>query len=181
MNGVNVAPTAREFIAGVEDFQKRSMRRAIAMALNKTGDGARVDASREIRARYKVKVAAVNKAFSIQKATADNPTCWVRVRGRPMSLAGFSARQTRRGVTVNVKGVRKFIPHAFIRTLTTKRGDEYEVVFIREGKARLPVKALKTVDMPGLFSLKEINQIVRSLAHDRFDKELRAAMRAVLL
>jgi hypothetical protein len=178
-NGISVAETARAFIASVDDFKNRRMRRAAAMALNKTGDGVRVDASREIRKRFKVKVAVVNKAFTIWRASADRLTCTVGVRGRPLNLGNFSPRQTKRGVTVDVKGRRKLIPHAFI----VQRGDA-QVVFIRDGNprpGRLPIKPLTSVDLPGLFSLQEVNLIVREQARERFTKELPAAIRAVQL
>jgi hypothetical protein len=179
LSGLNVTQTARGFIAAVDDFKTRRMRRAAAMALNKTGDGVRVDSSREIRARFKIRVAVVNKAFSISRASADRLVCTVRVRGRPLNLGNFSPRQTRRGVTVQVKGARKLIPHAFI----VQRGGA-QVVFIREGNprpGRLPIKPLTSVDLPGVFSLKEVQQIVTAQARDRFEKELSVAIRAVQL
>lgn len=179
MNGISVQQSAREFLVTVDDFKGRGMRRAISIALNRAADGVRVDASREIRARYRIKVATVNKAFSLQRATPERLTAMVRVRGRPLSLGGFSPSQVRKGVTVNVKGARKLIPHAFVRTLRTQEDDTYEVVFVRVGKTRYPLKALKSVDIPGLFVLEEINAKVRSLVQERFVDELRGAMRVV--
>lgn len=179
MSGISVKQSAREFIASVDAFKHADMNRAVAMALNRTATGVRVDASREIRARYKVKVATVNKAFSTQRATASSLTAVVRVRGRPLSLANFSARQTKRGVTVNVKGTRKLVAHAFLRTLRTNLGEGYDVVFERVGKSRYPIKALKTVDIPGLFLIKDLNETVKRLAFARFDNELRSAVRAI--
>ncbi len=179
MNGLSVRQSANEFLASIDAFTRRDMNRAASMALNRTVNGMRVDASREIRARYKVKVATVNKAFSFQRATPDSLTAVVRVRGRPLSLAGFGARQTKAGVSVNVKGTRKLIRHAFIRTLRTNKGDEYDVVFVRQGKARYPIQALKTIDIPGLFILKDINDTVKRLGRARFEDELRSAVRAI--
>jgi hypothetical protein len=182
MSGVNVTQSARAFLAAVDDLKKTQLNRAAAIALNRAAEGVRVDASREIRSRFKVKVSVVNKAFSIRKASADHLEAVVFVRGRPLSLGNFSPRQVRAGVTVNVKGSRKLVRHAFLKTFTSLKGDEanaYQVVFVREGNARYPLKALRTVDVPGVFSLKEVQQIVRSLALDRFDKELRAAVRAI--
>lgn len=183
MNGVNVTQTARAFIAAVDDFKNARMRRAVALALNKTAEGVRVDASREIRARYKLKVATVNKAFSIQRASSGHLQAVVRVRGRPLNLGNFDARQTAKGVTVNVKGVRKLIPHAFIVRVPTKDGEgTVGVVFIRDGSprpGRLPIKALTTIDVPGVFSLKDVQAILRDLALDRFNNELRRAVLAV--
>jgi hypothetical protein len=184
-NGINVTQTAREFLASVDAFAKRDINRAVAMAINRTADGARVDANREIRSRYKLKVATVNKAFSIKRASADSLTAIIRVRGQPLNLGNFQPRQTRKGVSVNVKGTRKLIPHAFILNVRTRDGENtFGVVFIRDLKngarpGRLPIKPLTSVDVPGLFILEDINQVVRVLAVDRFRDEFPAALRAI--
>lgn len=187
LNGANVGASAREFIASVEGFKKNTMNKAAAIALNRTAEGVRVDGGREIRARFKIKMATVNKSFSITKASADRLVAVVNVRGRPLNLGNFGARQTRKGVSVQVKGTRKLIPHAFIVKVASRDGEStFGVVFIRDAHgrarpARLPIKALTSVDVPGVFSLKEVQQIMRNLALDRFSKELPAALRALEL
>lgn len=173
MLGISVQSNAKSIIAEIDALTAGGARTAIMRALNRAGDGVRTDVSREIRAGWKVKKATVDKAFNVQRATTASLRVVVHVSGRPLSLAGFAARQTKKGVTVNVKGQRKLIAHAFIRTLRTLKGDEYEVVFIRErGAARLPIKALKTVDVPGLFSTRDIQRIVDGATSQRFEVEL---------
>lgn len=172
MLGISVRSNAKSIIAEIDGLTHGEQRRAIARALNRAAEGVRTDASREIRGTYRVKKATVDKAFSTQRATAESLVAIVTVRGRPLSLAGFGARQTRKGVTVNVKGTRKLIPGAFIQRLKDARGDEYEVVFKREGRARYPIKALKTIDVPGVFSRDEIQRIVDAAARGRFEVEL---------
>jgi hypothetical protein len=172
MLGIDVRSNAKAIIAEIDGLLYGGQRRAIARALNRAADGVQTDASREIRGIYKLKKATVDKAFSVKRATPDNHVAVVTVRGRPLSLAGFGARQTKKGVTVNVKGTRKLIPGAFIQRLKDARGDEYEVVFIRQGASRYPIKALKTIDVPGVFSRDEILQAVDAAAFRRFEIEL---------
>lgn len=181
--GISVGQSVEQFLGDVDEFQRARVRRAISMALNRTLDGIRVDASREIRARYKLKVATVNKAFSMQRATPGSLTGIVRVRGMPLNLANFQPRQTRKGVSVNVKGTRKLIPHAFIVNVPTRDGEgTVGVVFIREDPKthaptkRLPIRPLTSVDVPGLFMLKDLQVVVKSSGLDRFRTELGYAL-----
>jgi hypothetical protein len=179
-SALSVEAAAREFAREI-DLTQREFNKAAVMALNRTADGARVDASREIRSRYRLKVAAVNKAFSIRKAGGDLLVVVLNVRGKPLNLGNFDPRQTRKGVSVNIKGQRKLIPHAFI-----VRSGGFPVVMIRETPKghiptkRLPIRPLTTVDIPGLFSLKTIREIVTDKARDRFNKEFASAVAAVL-
>lgn len=179
MTGVSVQQTASQFLASAEGLRGALKTRALVHALNRAAQGVKTDASREIRKTYRIKKAVVDRAFREQRATPSSLTAVVRVRGRPLSLAGFSPRTNRRarGVSVNVKGTRKVIRGAFLRTLATKKGEGYEVVFIREGKARYPLKALKTVDVPGLFVMRDIRVAVASGVEERFRKEFQRLLR----
>lgn len=182
--GVSVQQTARQFLASAEGLRGALKTRALVHSLNRAMQGVKTDASREIRATYRIKKSTVDRAFSEQRATPASLTAIVRVRGRPLSLAHFSPRVNKRagGVSVNVKGTRKVIRGAFLRTFVARAGDEsggygYNVVFIREGKARYPIKALKTVDVPGLFVMRDIHAAVRRGVQERFEKEFSRLLR----
>jgi hypothetical protein len=179
MAGVSVQQTAGQFLASAEKLRDSLKTRALVNALNRAADGVKTDASSEIRKTYRIKKATVDRAFNTQRATAGSLTAIVRVRGRPLSLAGFGARTNKRagGVSVDVKGTRKVIRGAFLRTLRTGYDNEYQVVFIREGKSRYPIKALKTVDVPGLFIMQDINAAVVEGVNDRFEKEFQRLLR----
>lgn len=179
MIGVSVQQTADEFLASAERLRGTLKTRALVQSLNRAAGGVKTDASSEIRKTYRVKKATVDKAFRTQVATPSSLTAIVRVRGRPLSLAGFDPRTNKRarGVSVNVKGTRKVIRGSFLRTLKSKDDEGYQVVFIREGKSRYPLKALKTVDVPGLFIMRDINAAVTRGVRDRFEKEFRRLLR----
>jgi hypothetical protein len=108
-SALSVEAAAREFVREI-DLTQREFNKAAVMALNRTADGARVDASREIRSRYRLKVAAVNKAFSIKKAGGDLLVVVLNVRGKPLNLGNFDPRQTAKGVSVNIKGAAETHP-----------------------------------------------------------------------
>lgn len=69
-------------------------------------------------------------------------------------------------------GGKKVIPGAFI-------GNKGRTMFIRTGKARLPIKALNTIDVPQMFNTRRINQIVRQLMLDRFAINFKREARAI--
>src|SRR5262249_21377642 len=75
--------------------------------------------SKEIRgAGYNLKAAVIKKAISIDKASPDKLAAIVRAKGRPIPLIEYGARpnepNVRLPVSVQVKGARKIIKHAFI-------------------------------------------------------------------
>lgn len=171
--GISVRSNARQIIAQAkaDGLTRAHQRRSAARALNRAGEGARTEATRKIAERYRIKRALALEAISIQKATPENLVVRLTVRGRPFSLARFDPRVRKGGVvTVNVKGSRKVVKGGFARTLSSRNG-LYQVIFKREGDARYPLKALKTVDMPGVFSREEVQQHLEQAANERFDRE----------
>lgn len=176
--GVSVANDAAAFRASVERMKSQEMNRAIAIALNRTADGVQAEAIRRIRETHKIQAQVVRRAFVIRRAYAGRLQSMVYASGRPLNLIGFGARQTKKGVTVDVKGTRKLIPGAFIATLPN---NSYRGVFSRKGKARFPIKALTTVSVPGLFKRDIASQALAGVATDRFRRELSSAVRFITL
>lgn len=171
--GLSVKSTANRLIAEIDALDRGQKATALSRALNRAIQGVGTDASSEIRKTYRVKKATVGRAFAVQRATPQRLVATLRVRGKPLSLAGFRATQPKRGkgVYVNVKGARKLIRGAFLRTMVSKDGEGYKQVFIRRGKSRYPIDVLRTVDVPGLFSLKDVQAAVDAAAARRFSVE----------
>lgn len=154
----------------LKELHKDVATQATARAVNRTMEQAKTAMSREIRAEFMLPAAKVNQALRITKAVArgglfqiearlESPT----TRGRSLNLMNFSARQTKKGVTIKIKrnGGRKLIPGAFI-------ANKGRTVFIREGKQRLPIKALQTIDVAQMFNTRRINEKVVQVIRDRF-------------
>ena len=102
----------------------------------------RSEASKRVRARKKLKVKPVNAALSKRRPKGndlDSMVFGIDVSGKPVSLASYPARQTKRGVTVEVnRGKRTLLEGAFLAT--TKSG--HRGVFLRVGDDRLPIREL---------------------------------------
>ncbi len=189
MAGVNVSNDVAAFRAAVDRFKDQDMNRAAAIALNRTADGVRVAASDEIRKIYRVKKSSLTKAFTIRRAYAGKLLAIVFASGKPLNVIGFSASQTKRGVTVDIKGSRKLIPGAFIKTIRVPNAGEVKAVFERRfvsGRAgkrfgRYPIRGVTTVKVPGMFSKQVVVDALKGIAVDRFRKELASAIRAISL
>lgn len=92
---------------------------AIARAINHTLAKAKTAASRDIRSEYNVKAKELKSALAINKAKRTWLEGMLIATGKPLPLIAFGARQTRRGVTVDVMGKRERLPSAFIGTMAS--------------------------------------------------------------
>jgi hypothetical protein len=89
----------------------------IARAINHTAAKAKTAASRQIRDRYKIRAKDLKPAIKVHKANRTNLEAAVMAVGRPLPIYAFGARQTKRGVSVNVMGKRQVIRSAFVATM----------------------------------------------------------------
>lgn len=162
---------------------------AITRALNKTAITARADAARNIRdAGYGIKVSSVKGAISIRRATNQELKAIVTATGSPIPLINYGARQTSKGVSVNVKNGRKVIAHAFIATMASG----HKGVFARQGKTHkkvmrrgrtywsgLPVKELFGPSIPTAFANGAVQDAVKTAIEERFPVVLRQELKFI--
>lgn len=73
-------------------------------------------------------------------------------------------------------GGQKYYKGAFVATNRKTGGRS---VFVRLDKARLPIAALTTIDVPIMFNTRRINSVVRQIMLDRFKINFRRQLRAV--
>jgi hypothetical protein len=104
--------------------------------------GVKTDASAAIRAVITAKKSAVDNTFKIQKAVSGNMRAVIASSGKPLALIDYSARQTAKGVSVQVRKdkPRKVIPSAFMSTM----GSGHKGVFWREWHDKTKAKLNKT-------------------------------------
>lgn len=139
MIGLSIKVDTKGIEASFKKFQA-DHEKAIIRALNKTAITARADAAKSIRAEgYNIKAAAIKKSFATTKAAKGRLVVVLRATGKPIALIEYGARQTKSGVSVQVKGGREVLRHAFIATMKSS----HKGVFERTGAARL--KAPKRV------------------------------------
>lgn len=127
-------------------LQNGPFKSATVRALKKAGATAlrdmRSEARKRITSRKRIKGKYVSRAITLARAKgSDIPGLeWaVNLSGAPVPLIAYPARQTRKGVSVEVnRGKRTLIPGAFIATMRSG----HVGVFRRRGKSRLPIKEL---------------------------------------
>lgn len=130
-------------------------------AVNRALDGVKTDASKIIREYITVSKKGVDKTFKTSRASVVNPTAWIASTGKPVGLIDYSARQTDKGVSVQVRRnrPRKIIPGTFIATMKniSKTGEEsnHEGVFWRVWHGK---KAKVKYKKPPAFLVKSLKR-----------------------
>lgn len=159
------------------DLEKRQIRVAAQRGINTAVRGYRTDASRLLRKRYpKLKNKDILDFIEIRYSSYDLLHGAVSVRGRPLTVGRFLnvaiTTRGRGGVWVNIKGVRKFIPHAWVRKGINRFGDEYTLVWHREeDHPRARAVPVKTIDLPGALNISDMRKAIEDYMIERFSKE----------
>jgi hypothetical protein len=118
---------------------------ALARAINRTAASERTAMARAVAADMGLTVSTAREAIRVDKASATTQAARVTARGKRIPLIEFKARGPEpsrgrgRGVTYQGQGGRKTIPSAFLATVGTGR---HRGVFLRRGRARLPIREL---------------------------------------
>lgn len=128
---------------GIEGLRPGPLGQAIRRALSKAGGTAlrdmRSEASKRVRQRKRLKAGIVHRALRLRRprrSTIDGAEWALDVSGKPVKLASYPHRQTRKGVSVEVnRGRRTLVKSAF--ALTLRSG--HKGVWLRRGKERLPI------------------------------------------
>jgi hypothetical protein len=169
--------------------------KAVVRALNKTVDQGKTQMARQISQEFRITVAMAKERLSITRASAKGTLRFSasleassRRKGRSMNLIHFvenkttlaQAKRRAKAGTLNqlhfqIKrgGGKKTLKGAFI-------GNKGRTVFIREGKSRLPIKAVNTIGVPSMFNTKRVNSVVRQVMLDKFSANFQRELRAVL-
>ena len=128
--------------------------KAEARTIREAGRKFRTTTVKAVRKTYNVKASELKKRMKIGNSKDSYKYEWhMYVKGRPLGLENFGARQTKKGVSVLIKrqSGRKVLLHTFLR-----RGKSGNLkVFARKGKERLPIKSYYTISIPQMFT-KEI-------------------------
>lgn len=171
-------------LAALGQLQADVRERAAISAVNKTLAKARTNMTRAIARTYNVTSTYVRDRLKVQGAVYRGGRAHIfgtlsgsgaRGQKRSANLISFvekstSFAQAKKRAKVGTQGQLHFqikrtgprvvIPGAFI-------GNKGRTVFIRQGKPRLPIKALQTIDVPQMFNQRDINRsVVRAIEQD---------------
>lgn len=170
--------------------------RAAVSAVNKTIDKAKTAMTRVIAREFNVSAGYVRERLNVERARFSRGKVVIAAalvgsgrRGkRSANLIAFTERsvtlaQARKRMKAGEGGTYQLGGATMTKTLELrfkiKRGSQPKVipgafignkgrtVFIREGKSRLPIKALSTIDIPQMFNTKRLNsEVVRLIERD---------------
>jgi hypothetical protein len=174
----------------LDGLQRDIADRARYSALNKTMQQARTAMSREIRSEYNLTLGEVNDRLRIDLPRFARGSLSIEARltgrgksgrGRSMNVIRFvervislaQAKKRRKAgegaggrafalrVKIKKGGPSKVIKGAFI-------GNRGRTVFEREGKERLPIRAVQTIDVPQMFNARKTKGAVLALIKRQF-------------
>jgi len=190
---VDISSNMKEISERITGLTKAIEDKATVSALNRTATTVRAAAVREIRAEYPgLKAGAVREQLKILRANRGRLMSTVTLRGSRIALIEFSPRQTKKGVTVRIKGQRKLIPHAFIATMKSglqsvfvraQTSKSANVIFrhgkgsrVRKSGPDLPIAELRSISLPRAFVNNKVQTVLKRLARETFIKNYRAEL-----
>jgi hypothetical protein len=167
--------------------------RATVAALNRTATTVRAAGVREIRKEYPgLRAGAIRDELKILRANRGRLMATVSLRGSRIALIEFSPRQTKKGVSVRIKGQRKLIPHAFIATMDSGLKSVFVRAYsskrfnaefrygkgsrVRSSGPDTPIAELMSISLPRAFVNKKVQAALKLLARETFIKNFRAEL-----
>lgn len=157
-------------------FRNRVVDKAILRAALKAGNRSlrelRTQARREVRKRKKIQAKRVLQGLPIifpnRKGELQRLVWEMKISNRITPVASYPIRQTRQGVLAEINpGARKLIRGAFIATL----GSGHKGVFMRKGRARLPIQELFSTRIADVFQDDDLVPALQSYTGPRFTAE----------
>lgn len=155
------------FTAGVERLASDKTRAAARMALNDTGRRANTQVKRTLTKQTGLKSGAIQKGVKQQFASNARLEFRIIGTGKHFGLTDFGARQGKRGVSAAPWGTRRIFPRTF---LAPKLGNQ---VFVRLGRARLPIKKLWGPSIPREMVRDQVPKTFTSMAATILPAQLR--------
>lgn len=161
----------------------------ISRAINDTLAGVKTDASAEIRSIITLKKATVDSTFKITKSNPATLSGRFESKGSPVPLIEYGARQTKPGVSVQVKrgNPRSVVAGTFIATMKSGHKGVFWRVWhegakkpvnkrIAYGKLpkqyRLPIEQRFGPRVPDILSNEPVMNAVLNMADDRMHKNI---------
>lgn len=169
--------------------------KATTRALNKVAAQGKTAAGREIKQEYQISTRVISRSISLRRAGRGVLQALVVAEGKPLPMIAFNARQSKAGVTVQIKGKSITVPHAFIKSMKSghrgvfarggykgaiqRTGEEFGR--FKFGRGRLPIGELFTISVPKGFSNKVVQGKIMARVQEQFPKVLAQEINYLLL
>lgn len=192
MSGIvlNVRTNFPEVMAKLSQVSDQIGNRAMVRALNTTITQGKTEMARDISKEFRISVGTAKDRLEVSRASSKGGVykfeaslqATRKAKGRSMNVIAFVGalpKRTKKGKMAQIKfqikrqGGKKTITGAFV-------GNKGRTLFIREGKGRLPIKAVSTIDIPQMFNTRRINEVVQQVMLDKFEANIERELRVVL-
>lgn len=190
---INIRNNFPEVAKQMRRIGEQAADRAMAKALNTTVEQGKLAMARQISSEFRVSIREAKERLLVKRARNKGALqleavlqAATKAKGRGMNLIHFVAggipqrtakgKLRQLGFQIKKSGGRKQIKGAFVATNRKTGGT---AVFIREGKGRMPIKTITTIDVPQMFNARRINQVVRKVMLDRFAINFKREARAI--
>jgi hypothetical protein len=147
----------------------------ISRVLNHVGGTARTKVKSTLAKQMGLPAGTVDARLITKRAYPGNQTFEITAVGRPIPLADFDARQTRRGVSARPWGARRMFPGTFI---VSSLGGQ---VFRRTGRARLPIVKLWGPSIPREMLRDQVPKVFFDEVHAKVPVRLQHELRRILV
>jgi len=158
-------------------FPRNSLPKVMSRSLNRTATEARTKVSRVFSQKLGLKVKDIRERVTLLRASYSKWMSAVKISRRRIPLIGFSARQTKKGVTYKKEGERILIRHAFKATM--KSG--HTGIFKRKFSGRLPISELRGPSLAQVFvGAPEAADAIYRESMQRLSKNIHDQVRLIL-
>jgi hypothetical protein len=165
--------TRVHFEAAVQRVGEQEANRAFNRALNSEGDKVRTAVRRALRQQTGAKAALINRETRSFRSTFSNLVYTIEARGDYLGLSHFSPRQFGYGVRAKPWGRWQRFDSAFL--VGSLAGN----AFVREGKARLPIKKMFGPAIPKEMVQHETKRAFEETQPDVLAEALRQLQRII--
>ena len=111
---VKVNSNFKKALRDIGNVPKKYVQKAMVTALNKVGAEVFTQAKKELAEATGLKQGVVGKKIKKDKARKGDETYSIHIKSRYLNAIEFGARQTKKGVSAKIWGIRKNYKGAFI-------------------------------------------------------------------
>jgi hypothetical protein len=153
----------------------KRIQQVISRVLNHVGGTARTKVKSTLAKQMGLPAGTVDARLITKRAYPGNQSFEITASGRPIPLADFDARQTRRGVSARPWGQRRVFPGTFI---VEKLGGQ---VFRRASRERLPIVKLWGPSMPRELLRDQVPKVFFDEVRAKVPVRLKHELRRILI
>jgi ADP-ribose pyrophosphatase YjhB (NUDIX family) len=162
---VKVKSNIKEVMRKLRNVPRKYVQKALVTSLNKVGAEVVTQAKRELKEATGLKAGVIGKKIKKDKARKGDETYSIHIKSRYLNAIEFGARQTKKGVSAKIWGVRKVYRGAFIGS---GRNSGKQLVFKKSKTNPKRIKALHGASLPREFERQDMAKLFNKKIKTRF-------------